>query len=674
MKIKKRRLIVWGMIFIYIAAALAIALLLQKGTIQLAKPLPQNITPTLDVTENLQAAQRYTGLELVRNDGFVKLYNVPGNATYPGENQTNSEAVTYYLLQAAQSKDKQTVDWTLDFIETHMMHPQGDYIMWRLEDDLSVKTDGGNIASDADIRAIKALLIAKEEWGDQRYTTLINRLATALENVAITQDNYLAPYAGYAGNTSWTANEVWLSYADFEVFQALANERGEPWISVLNNTKQAYLDSQIRVGFYNPSLNEEREFGNGIDGGAYSINSLWMMVRAAQSGDDDLLQSANKSVQFYKQRYATDAELYAIYTANGDPLSAYDTPWVYALVARAAVELGQNEFASQLIDELLMHQIQDPRHPLYGAIPENADPIRISQFTMHESILTLQSFAIINEQNTELSSKTTALFWKNRMPIMPREQPQDPIETQPEPPVIIEQDPTLTQKFLQDYKENVAYYSFLYREPKYLETVYFIRGDMLKIISEAHFFELTEDRTVTSSRLQRETDRLLEDIRNDEVDTMSYIWYNLTTTDAHGCYIRQTEATYTLDPGYREIKDNCITYKNKPFQKIHRFIHFNDLPTLPHQWLERYEYDEPISFESGVVYRDVEQDAQHTAYILVYENDDGTKTRMTLQAQYKLPLLIEIYDENRTINTFEYDYFRANDRQITVWHESFLQI
>lgn len=398
---KGKLLLLFAIIAIYIGIGLGVKYMADNGVIEKAPPMLVEthgndslpFVPPDGVSASLAAAQQYVRSHLVRGDGHVLLYRPAPNSTFAEDARTNSEAMSYYLLWAAQAQEKQEFDRAVTYVEEKMMHPQLGYLQWRVEQNGSIVEDGGNIASDADLRAIKALLIAERQWGDARYTRLIDRIAQGLETVAITSDGLLAPYGGGSATSAWTAQEVWLSYADFVVFEALAQRRGEPWQRMYDGMKEATLNAQIEKGLYNSMLTEKRQYGNGIDQGGYSINSMWMMIRAAESNDPELRASANRSLAFYKQKFEIDAQLFGTYDSSGNALSPYDSPWVYALVGRAAAALDDRAFAQAMVDKLLEYQITDLGSPLYGAIPEGSQQdLRVGQFTMQESILTLQEY------------------------------------------------------------------------------------------------------------------------------------------------------------------------------------------------------------------------------------------------------------------------------------------
>lgn len=406
---KLARNVLVGCVATYLLIALTLAILVQQGVIERAPPTPKGPVgddsipdelPNKDIETRLTMAQGFVYDRLARDDGHVDLYYYPsGNASHPDATDTNSEAASYYLLWTAQAGDKAAFDSELAFIKQHMIHPSTGHMMWRLEGNDSVITDGANIASDADLRAIKALLIAEKRWKDPAYTAAIDGLAQGLETVAITSDGYLAPYGNGPKENPWRAQEVWISYADFTVTKELAHRRGEPWITLDRKMREAALGGQIHNGLFNSELTATRAYGNGIDGGVYSINSMWIMIRMAESDDPALRAAANRSLEFYRQKEMVDGQLFATYGSNGDALSPDDTPWVYALVGRAAAALDDEAFADEMVRQLLAKQVNDPRSPLEGSFAEGSGrDLRAGQFTMQESILTMQEYLAMRER------------------------------------------------------------------------------------------------------------------------------------------------------------------------------------------------------------------------------------------------------------------------------------
>ncbi len=367
-------------------------------------PLPPKAIPILfeetefneemhtNVQLSLQQAQDFTLQNLMEEDGFIPLYIKDLNKMV--SSQTNSEALSYGLYWTAIDKRKIQFDKELDFIENNMQHPQAKYLMWRLEENRTPIEDGSNIASDADLRAIKALLIAQEYWGDERYEDKIKELAISLESIAITTDGFLSPYGGVEDSGKvWKTQTVWLPYADFQIFRHLANTRGSPWNSVYKNMKEAYLGAQLPSGLYQTELTENRAYTTMLDGGNYSIHAFWMMVRAAESEDKELQQSALKALDFYKASFYKDNKIYTAYNEVGQPSSSTDAPWVYALVGRAAIELGDYKFSEDMMKKLLEFQNMDPNSEYYGAFNEGSKEQPVAtQFTIQESILTLQDY------------------------------------------------------------------------------------------------------------------------------------------------------------------------------------------------------------------------------------------------------------------------------------------
>jgi len=410
---KTKIFILFGIMGLYIIIAGGLLTAVSMGIIKKAPPTIEEISTTdvqsqtlmASALPQLKSAEIFFDKNFVRSDGHIDLYiskeeknNFSEDLSFANlsftDNNTNSEAASYYLLWKAQANNKTDFDKELDFMEQNMIQKKYGYLMWRLNSTNQVESDGSNIATDADLRAIKALLIAEKKWKDKKYTNMIDQLALGLELVAVTKDGYLAPYAGVSGGSSkWTTEEVWLSYSDFTVFKELSIRRGEPWTGIYEQMKVANLNAQITNGLYNSMLTVNRTYGNGIDGGGYSINSMWVMVRNAESNDSQLMQSAKLSLQFYKDKFSVDNEIYAQYGSNGDPLSPADTAWVYALVGRAAIALDDQIFSEQMMQKLIEHQVANNQSELFGAFPEErSNQIIVGQFTMQESIITLQKF------------------------------------------------------------------------------------------------------------------------------------------------------------------------------------------------------------------------------------------------------------------------------------------
>ena len=156
--------------------------------------------------------------------------------------------------------------------------------------------------------------------------------------------------------------------------------------------KKTTLEAQTEKGFYNTELNDIHVYDNELDAGQYSLNSLWIMVRAAESGDGELMASANKSLQFYKWALIRDDEVYSAYNVNGDSASIGEEAWSYALLARAAIALGDKDLADAFMQRLLSYQEKDETSAFYGAFTEGGMNKKAGQFTNQEAIITLQAY------------------------------------------------------------------------------------------------------------------------------------------------------------------------------------------------------------------------------------------------------------------------------------------
>ena len=392
--------IILGVVLVYLAVAATLILLVNNGTIPQADPPEDTSTvyeddnaplpATYNLTQRKEAAISYVEEHLTQPNGHINTYEPLREQTIQGANDTNSEAISYSLQIAAQANNQEIFDRQLDYLENYLQHPRG-FLMWRVEEDYQARGEGRNNAHDADLRVIRALYIAHDRWGEERYLRLIDEIATGLELVAITPDNRLAAYGGMSGDTPWMADESYLAYSDFQALERLANTRGGAWVEVEENMRQITLDAQLENGLYNSEYWPTSGYGTGIDGGVYSINSLWIMVRFAESNDEELMQSAREGLEFYREQYAQERLIYAAYTSSGEPAVDYEAIWAYALVARAAHALGDDSFGEVMITRMLEYQDTNQQSESYGAFIEgDAGDERAGQFTIQESILTLQ--------------------------------------------------------------------------------------------------------------------------------------------------------------------------------------------------------------------------------------------------------------------------------------------
>jgi hypothetical protein len=397
---KPKMLFLLGVLGLWLAAFLALVLLVRVGVIPydpVTIPVPDNGTdsdypvPRTAPHVTLKLMTDAVDRLFINDNGHVDLYYPLRGQNISQANHTNSEAISYSMQIAAQNEDKARFDRQLTFMERKMQHPSG-ILMWRLDDQDIASGEGRNTAPDAELRALKALYLAKDRWGDPRYDKAIDRLAEGLEYVAV-KDGLIVAYGGADGKP-WRADESWMSYYDFQVIDRLANTRRGVWNDVAVRTRNVTLGAQLWNGLYNSGYfldGREQPYGNGIDGGVYSINSLWILVRLAESDDPQLMTSARKGLHFYQEKYAGDSKIYASYDSSGNVVDEYEATWAYALVARAAYALGDKAFGQLMLDKMLMTQDEDPKSDAYGALIEGAaGDERVGQFTNQEAILTLQ--------------------------------------------------------------------------------------------------------------------------------------------------------------------------------------------------------------------------------------------------------------------------------------------
>ena len=156
---KGKIFILLGIVMIYVIIGVSLRFAVSAGVLEKA-PLPieqsegtdtvlEIIAPQSIIT-NLQSAQSYFKNNMAKPSGHVNLYITTGNDKSLEDENTNSEAVSYYLLWLAEAGNRAEFDKELEFLQLKMLHPKFGSLMWRLQENDSVIDDGSNIATDAD--------------------------------------------------------------------------------------------------------------------------------------------------------------------------------------------------------------------------------------------------------------------------------------------------------------------------------------------------------------------------------------------------------------------------------------------------------------------------------------------------------------------------------------------
>ena len=115
--VRRKMLLLAMVVVLYLTLGIGFQAMVHLGVIhktqapQVATPQPSmfEFESNPAISEHLSAAQAFFQQHLADSSGHVNLYLSLNPGAYSDDNQTNSEAISYYLLWSAQQGDKKWI-------------------------------------------------------------------------------------------------------------------------------------------------------------------------------------------------------------------------------------------------------------------------------------------------------------------------------------------------------------------------------------------------------------------------------------------------------------------------------------------------------------------------------------------------------------------------------------
>jgi len=281
----------------------------------------------------------------VQDDGRVVRHDQGGD--------TVSEGQAYALLLAVAAGDEEHFARVWDWTRTHLRRPDG-LLAWRWADGHVVDDEP---ATDADLDAARALLLAGERFHEPRYRDAARELKRAIVD----------------GETTWAADRTVLvagpwardgtivvnaSYWSPKAFQQLGFEK-------VAASSHQLTERLLRSGLP-PDWARVEPFGifpsAPPSGGepAYSYDAVRLPVRLAESCD-----AADRELAARMWETLRDDPGAARRRLDGAPATEDENPAAYAGAAAAAWAAGDHDAARDLLDRA--EQLDDEHPSYYGA-------------------------------------------------------------------------------------------------------------------------------------------------------------------------------------------------------------------------------------------------------------------------------------------------------------------
>jgi endoglucanase len=261
---------------------------------------------------------------------------------------TVSEGQAYGLLIAYAQDDRRTFRQVWSWTERHLL-TDDDLLAWRWTPDDGVVD--GQSASDADLDAARALVLAGERWDEPRYTAAGKRLASAiLEHETATTDLGTILLPG-----PWADSEPYRydsSYASPAAYTVLADATGDDrWAELLEGSRKAtaaVLDASDLPSDWSQVHADGRVDpmpANGSDGSVvYGYDAMRMPLRYAEACAAPDRALAGSIAPTLRRTTQLAAQLDLGGTAVTGDTSAL------AYVARAAAEQAAGQSAAAAAD------------------------------------------------------------------------------------------------------------------------------------------------------------------------------------------------------------------------------------------------------------------------------------------------------------------------------------
>ncbi|MFH1563404.1 MAG: carboxypeptidase regulatory-like domain-containing protein [Nitrospirota bacterium] len=320
--------------------------------------------------------------------------------------EVTSEATGQALLYAAGIQDKGFFNDQFKVLTDNHLSDTYNLLVWKLTpngDWWQNEWDNyGNAVID-DLRAIRALLLAYDTWGDASYLAYANSLAQGLKDHNVI--NYkLRDYFSW-GDFEGTSQNVVLSYLDLLTMKRLAGFDSD-WENILQTNKQIILGGTTTVGLYYPRYSYGGYCGDTIS----MIHGAWISENLArywkETGDVDCRTAAEKFLNFAKNEYANHTVIFGEYDViTGVPTVGYEDTAIYSIIARLAFVLGDFVFAKNLRDnKILNHQNKDIKSLTVGCF--GYDYENPYAFVCFESLLAI--LGLEDKEEYLLRGKVTA--------------------------------------------------------------------------------------------------------------------------------------------------------------------------------------------------------------------------------------------------------------------------
>jgi len=271
-----------------------------------------------------------------------------------------SESMGLLMLYAVQENDKDLFDQQFTLTIRALLEPTY-LVKWRIKD--SDRNLSMSSASIDDLRIARALILAKELWGDEKYSVFLDKISEDMLQLNLSSGQ-LTNY--YNHETEETGTIIDLSYLDLRTM-AILSKTDSKWVRPLGHglttIKGGYISDTFPL--YHRSYDVENEAYIKVNT-INIIDSLTTMLHLSEVGELE-----QNSVDWLYKQLIEVGHIYIQYDVNGKQTSQLESTAAYALVARLAKAVGDQQLYKLAIAKMSLYQIKDKSSVLYGAFGDD---------------------------------------------------------------------------------------------------------------------------------------------------------------------------------------------------------------------------------------------------------------------------------------------------------------
>lgn len=280
------------------------------------------------------------------------------------DGDVTSEAVSRSTYYSTLTKDKPITDRYTHFYNTADAHPGTGFMMWKLNNDTSVGSCGGqNSAVDAELIMILALDHARATWmvdGDGTpYLTTETRIMHGLSGGIITTTyGQTLPFCMYpTSNNPSTAvarpcgdvggmPTVYIGYLDLRALNAMCG-LDTTWCPVYAGSKKLSI-----AAIQNGGIMTSYQLGDSTFGvREHYIHNLWVLKHLLQDGSTDSIAAAKPLYLVARAQFYTDGQICGEFNP-GTGCKTDSRTAAYAEYLSMASALHDDQFVKDLITKL----------------------------------------------------------------------------------------------------------------------------------------------------------------------------------------------------------------------------------------------------------------------------------------------------------------------------------